>query len=192
MSDHKKEFHFSEREARLAVALMILIIALATIAGYYWGKKRAYEEFLDTCYGQSLGDKVAASLCSLYDMSDDEGDSEDTQDPASQESARESEVEVSSSPNLYFAELAGFGTLKNAQDYKAKLERRSVKSIVLEHVSRTGRGKARTWYQVVTLPLEYETLQALVDKIKAEDRLEGVALVEYTKKHKEYVERSSR
>jgi|GEM_PF-1227146 len=213
--DPKKDFQFTETQARLGVACVMALLFFSVIAGYYWGKKRAYEEFLDTCYAESLSDKIAASLCSLYDASDDEDGDADAAEATGQDNPRETTEAQSEGPQaagqqqaegrraegqapqtiiedneLYFAELAGFGVLRTAKNYATRLADRGFKVKVLERASKSGRGKSRTWYQVVTAPLGYEALQEVVDKIKSEDRLQGVVLVEYTKKHNEQFERS--
>jgi hypothetical protein len=193
-----KEFKFNETQVRSGAALILVLLCLAVVVGYYWGKKRAYEEFLEGCRSDSLSDKIAASLCSLYDADQDEdsaegSESQDTllrtthngndHEKLAQKMTQETEA-------LYFAELAGFGSARQAKDYVKRLQQRSIKAHMVEHVSRSARGKIRTWYQVVTAPMGYDELQALVDAIKTEDRLQGVTLVEYTRKHKEYFERS--
>lgn len=189
----KKEFTLNELQVRTGAALVLVLLCLAVVVGYYWGKKRAYEEFLENCRADSLSDKIAASLCTLYDTDDQQEDSAEGAESNADNTADAvlSGSQAIGAPEvLYFAELAGFGSMRTAKDYVKRLQQRSIKAHVIEHVSRSARGKTRNWYQVVTAPMGYEALQVLVDAIKTEDRLQGVTLVEYTKKHKEYLERS--
>lgn len=208
MNDKKrdpKEVTVTEPQLRIAVACVLGLLFFSVIVGYYWGKKRAYEEFLDTCYAESLSDKIAASLCSLYDDAEvelpeaDEAEAPDTPLAGEEETASEDggvSVEEGATPQRleesmnYFAELAGFGALRTAKNYATRLKERGFDVVVFERISKQGKGKTRTWYQVVTKPQGYEALQAVVDKIKAEDRLQGITLVEYAKKHEEQFERA--
>lgn len=111
------------------------------------------------------------------------------EDTASEDSAS-AQDQKAGQETQYFAELIGFGTLSQAKNYAARLKKREVKAHVIEHKSRTARGKTRAWYQVITAPMQYDALQALVDRIKIEDHLQGVTLVEFSPKYKERFERA--
>lgn len=151
------------------------------------------------CRADSFSDKIAASLCSLYDAADEH----DAEHEASEQLEvtellpQISKVEAQGAVNIsqpqdtqYFAELVGFGVINQAKNYAKRLEKRNIKSFVIERKSRTARGKTRIWYQVITAPMGYDELQNLVDRIKVEDHLHGVTLVEFSHKHKERFERA--
>lgn len=195
MKDHNKEvLSLTETHVRYGVVCLLLGICLAIIVGYYWGKKRAYEEFLEGCRADSFNDKVAATLCALYDTGEDEtpGNSADATEEGSAEAvaADATDQKAGQQETQYFAELIGFGTALQAKHYATQLKKKKVKAYVIEHKSRTARGKTRTWYQVITAPMSYDVLQALVDRIKIEDHLQGVTIVEFSPKHKERFERA--
>lgn len=189
MKDQNKEIlSLTETHVRYGTVCLLMGICLAVTVGYYWGKKKAYDEFLEGCRADSFNDKVAATLCALYDTGEDEtpGNSADaTEDTSTADQKVAGQQEVH-----YFAELIGFGTLVQAKHYASQLKKKQVKAFVIEHKSRTARGKTRTWYQVITAPMDYDSLQALVDRIKIEDHLQGVTIVEFSPKYKERFERA--
>lgn len=73
MKDHKKEvLSLTESHVRYGAVCLLLAICFSVIVGYYWGKKRAYEEFLESCRSDSFNDRVAATLCALYDTGEED------------------------------------------------------------------------------------------------------------------------
>lgn len=202
MKDEKKEvLHLTEKHVRYGAACLLLGICLTMIVGYYWGKKKAYEEFIESCRSDSFNDRVAATLCALYDAGDEvldnSADAPEDGLTGSDVDAAGQAISLGQKPGQqpqqetqYFAELIGFGTLSQAKHYATRLKNKQVKAYVVEHKSRTAQGKTRTWYQVITAPMDYEALQALVDRIKIEDHLQGVTLVEFSPKYKERFERA--
>lgn len=189
MKDQNKEvLSLTETQIRYGVVCLLLGICFTMVVGYYWGKKRAYDEFLEGCRSDSFNDKVAATLCALYETGEDEtpGNSADIPDDGSSGSDQKGAQQET----LYFAELIGFGSLSQAKNYANQLKNKKIKAYVIEHKSRTARGKTRTWYQVITAQMNYESLQALVDRIKIEDHLQGVTIVEFSPKYKERFERA--
>jgi hypothetical protein len=189
--DHNKEVvTLTEAHIRYASVGILLSICFALIVGYYWGKKAAYAEFLETCRSESFNDKVAATLCALYDTGNDEvaENSADAQEESTADTAGQGHKEGQEAQ--YFAELIGFGTVQQAKYYANQLKNKKIKSYIIEHKSRTARGKTRTWYQVLTAPMSYDALQVLVNRIKLEDHLQGVSIVEFSPKYKERFERA--
>ena len=196
-----------ENHVRYYAVGVIALVCVSFITGYYWGKKKAYEEFLERCSEDVLGDKISAALCSLYDaasdqqkeIDSDENGGEHKEGRVSHDASADNadalcEQTVSDvSPGaaetgesaLYFAQLAGFGSKRSADSYALALQGRGIAAHVVTRTSKTTRGKVCTWHQVVTDPMEYNALQALVDGIKKIDKLCGVVLVEQTKETEE-------
>lgn len=201
MKDEEKnsgnELRISESHVRTAVALLLLVIGFLCVVSYHWGKKKAYEEFVDTLRSDSLGDKVSAALCSVYgshtiDDSDTHDESEMLAEPAAessltqegaglalQEPAAQQEQE---DVQRYQAELAGFGSAEAARRYVHTLGQRGIQAHVVERASKTARGVHHTWYQVVTSSMAHDELQNIVSRIKARDRLKNVTIVESKEK----------
>jgi septal ring-binding cell division protein DamX len=93
-----------------------------------------------------------------------------------QASAEESEVV---GPNAeYFAQLAGFGTARAAQQFAQRLLRKEIQVVVKKRQSRSARGKFVSWYQVVTEKFDdRDQLEALVQRLEKEEKLKGVHIV---------------
>ncbi len=185
------ELRISESHVRTAVALLLLVVGFLCVVSYHWGKKKAYEEFVDTLRSDSLGDKVSAALCSVYDShatdeSDTHDESETSAEPAAEPSlTQEGEGATLQAPaaqqeatQRYQAELAGFGSAEAARRYVHKLGQRGIQAHVVERASKTARGVRHTWYQVVTSAMAHDELQNIVSRIKARDRLKNVTIVE--------------
>lgn len=199
MNDEEKnsgnELRISESHVRTAVALLLLVVGFLCVVSYHWGKKKAYEEFVDTLRSDSLGDKVSAALCSVYDShtiddSDTHDESEMTAEPAAESSlTQEGDGSALQAPpaqqedvQRYQAELAGFGSAEAARRYVHTLGQRGIQAHVVERASKTARGVRHTWYQVVTSSMAHDELQNIVSRIKARDRLKNVTIVESKEK----------
>lgn len=172
------------------IAALLVLYVVTFLAGYFWGKKSALEEFAEQIKNESFTDKVYASLCALYDQS---GDINNNQHAAQSSngsepeegvtqalltSLEESEDKDATSAAQFVAQLIGYGTQRQAQLYAQSLERRGIAVTVVERTSVSARGKKRVWYQVVTQPASYEDTQRLAERLAIEDRLAGVSIVE--------------
>ena len=79
----------------------------------------------------------------------------------------------------YYAELIGFGTLRCANKFAAKLKNRGFSVVVKKRRSKTSRGKTIVWYQVISEKFENKNdLIAFVDIIKEKERLKGIRIIE--------------
>lgn len=97
----------------------------------------------------------------------------DAQDAADDESS-----EVVGQSTEYFAQLAGFGTARAAQQFAQRLLRQEIQVVVKKRQSRSSRGKFVSWYQVVTEKFDdRDQLQALVQRLEKEEKLKGVHIV---------------
>lgn len=179
------EIHHYQITGLIATILMLYVITF--LAGYFWGKKSALEEFAEQIKNESFSDKVYASLCALYEQPADAGpeaSAEAATAGESQSSDQETPVanpepeDKEKSATLFVAQLIGYGTEKQAQAYVKALERRAVAAQTIKRTSVSARGKKKVWYQVVTLPAPYKETQQLAERLAIEDRLAGVSIVE--------------
>lgn len=81
----------------------------------------------------------------------------------------------------YYAQLIGFGAEQTAQKYAQRLNKKNIPVSVRERESVSGKGKKRTWYQVVTRAFgERSRLEELVDRIAKEEKIKGIQIVACT------------
>ncbi len=163
-----------------AIALMLLLYVITFVAGYFLGKKSALEEFADQIKNESFSDKVYASFCSLYEQPTEAiagGASlaDGVQEPPIEQRENNSKMDDG---KTFVAHLIGYGTEKQALAYHKTLERKGIAASVVARTSVSSQGKKKTWYQVVTAPADYQSIQNLVRRLSIEDRLAGVSLVE--------------
>ncbi len=177
------EIHHYQITGLIAALLMLYVITF--LAGYFWGKKSALEEFAEQIKNESFSDKVYASLCALYDQPTDSAASQIAAPAIDGESQgeiindqNEQQQEKEKVAGSFVAQLIGYGTEKQAQIYVKALERRGIPAELVTRTSVTARGKKRVWYQVVTQPASYEETQRLAERLAIEDRLAGVSIVE--------------
>lgn len=166
----------------LITGLMLLFV-VTFLAGYFWGKKSALEEFAEQIKNESFSDKVYASLCALYDQPADvagQNGSGSVDEVQQGESISEQieQQEKEKPAGTFVAQLIGYGTEKQAQTYVKALERRGIAAQTVTRTSVSSAGKKRVWYQVVTQPATYEETKQLAERLSIEDRLAGVSLVE--------------
>lgn len=104
----------------------------------------------------------------------------DTQDVsiASSTSSQEEFEEASSATPEYYAQLAGFGTIRAAQHFANRLQKKEVSVIVKKRQSRSSRGRFVSWYQVITEKFHDKgDLEALVKRLEYEEKLNDVRMV---------------
>jgi hypothetical protein len=87
-------------------------------------------------------------------------------------------VEESVPVTEYYAQLAGFGTIRAAQHFANHLQKKEISVIVKKRQSRSSRGKFVSWYQVVTEKFNDKgDLEALVKRLEYEEKLNDVRIV---------------
>lgn len=87
-----------------------------------------------------------------------------------------SEEEVSTAQ--YYAQLAGFGTVRAAQQFAQKLARKEIAVVVKKRQSRSARGRFVSWYQVITEKFADKVeLENLVSRLEQEEKLKDVHIV---------------
>lgn len=172
---------------QIIAALLLLVALTVFVAGYYWGKKSAVEQLMESLDQESFADKIYISMCSWDEAQEDAKDKEldsrggDMSETSSSFDEEESEEPLETSAStatspLYSAQLAGFGSLKAAEAYRFRLQKKGVPARVVERQSVTTKGKKRVWYQVVTQGMERAALDELVKRLKQEDKLTSVSI----------------
>ncbi len=169
------------------VAVGSLVCFFIFVAGYFWGKKHATESFMSAVAEEATVDRLQVSLNTIAPVGgpvDSMVDAmEETTAPSPevglQEQAQEQEPESNESGKKYSAQLVGFGTARNADQFIKKLARHGISEVeVSSRTSRMNGGKKRTWYQVVTKPFaDHQRVVALVDRIKQVEKLHDVRII---------------
>jgi len=78
----------------------------------------------------------------------------------------------------YFAQLAGFGTVRAAQQFASRLARKEIAVVVKKRQSRSARGRFVSWYQVITEKFDDKgELESLVSRLAQEEKLKDVQIV---------------
>lgn len=172
------------RHVSLIVAGFILFSFFVFIAGYFYGQKRAAEQFAYRLDQESLADQIYSSMCGLYDNKGEDESGEETENSNKSEeqalsdqiateivvaTAHEEhrEVPVASSAASYRAQLIGFSSKNAAQKCASMLQAKGFTVDIQERHSTNKKGTAVAWYQVVTRPyVNQEELITVVDKIK--------------------------
>ncbi len=170
---------------------LLFFYGITFIAGYFWGKKSALQEFADQIKNESFSDKVYASLCSLYDVPPEttasrQVPSQEVNENSENKSIKDDEKDkknengqqVQEDAPRFRALLIGYATENQAQAYVDSLVRRGIEAQIIKHSSTSARGKKKAWFQVVTMPQSYLLTQKVVERLSIEDRLAGVSIVE--------------
>ncbi len=183
------------RQLSWIVAGLITLAFLGFMAGYFLGQKKVLEQFSTKLEQDSLSDKISSSLCSIYDI---KTEAEETDTAESEESVPDEPRVAQAEPQMiqnaatqvvqtpkpvadgkrYYAQLVGFGSSESAQAFANRLSKKNISVFVKKRQSTSGRGRIRSWYQVVTKPYETrEALVAVVDKIKQAERLNDIRIL---------------
>lgn len=169
------------------VALLIMGYLFTFIAGYYWGKKTATENFIEQSGQDALADKVYASMCSLYDVNEKEAesDADAPENGDSRESSPAAQGAEVPQESRFYAKLIGFGSKNSATSYVQRLAQRGIAVNIVERQSKSSRGKTQIWYQVVTQPLPKDELTCIVKTLTAKDHLTNVTIIELSSESNE-------
>ena len=200
-------FVIPSRVVGFVIAGMVVLLFMAFMTGYFWGKKKALETFCRGTERESLADHINAALYGGFEYKEattpseidevvDEQESDVTSNETEHEgksvspSSVESKVEpeeisnqnieqvTSGNPEQYHAELIGFGTLQGAKRFAARLEKKQIAVVINKRVSKTAKGRVVTWYQVVTPTFNNkDQLIELVNSIKQQERLNDVRIL---------------
>jgi septal ring-binding cell division protein DamX len=186
----------TNRSVSLAVAGALLCIVSVFLVGFFAGQRSAAQHFIDKAGQGAFADHIYAAMCGLSGTSEQqeevanaEGGESEADEGASQEAtsavvaaeiteSASDEAEASESGSECYAQLIGFGTAKAAQDYVNRLKRKGIPVFMQKRHSRSAKGRLVTWYQVVTEKFrDEEKLQALIARLKEEEKLQGIRVV---------------
>ena len=168
------------------LASVILFNVCSFAIGYFWGKRAGAQEWSTAISRDAFADQIYNSLC-LAAVGDDleKDDDPDGQENADTEVvAQPGDAEVAPEMGLemktqYYAQLAGFSSLRNAEAFVARLNKKQIHALIKERVSKSSKGRSVTWYQVVTEPYEdQDALNSVVAILKKEEKLHDVRIVQ--------------
>jgi len=165
------------------LASVILLNVGSFAIGYFWGKRTGAQEWSTAISRDAFADQIYNSLCLASVGEDVEKDEEvDNQDNETTAQAGESEVTPEMGLEMktqHYAQLAGFSSLRNAEAFVVRLNKKHIPVLIKERVSRSAKGRSVKWYQVVTEPYEdQDALNSVVAILKKEEKLHDVRIVQ--------------
>ena len=167
-------------------ALLVALMGTTFMIGYFRGKRDLLEhkqtEILQdsladqACYGLTLATHEMQTNC-LADFEDATNNLvvQNLEPEANLAETGDTLIEEIEAPVVSqkaYAQLAGFGSKKNAQKFYNKLKNKNYPVIFKE---RPGKGN-KFWYQIVTEPMAQLELVQLVDKITKEEKIKPVII----------------
>jgi hypothetical protein len=133
---------------------------------------------------EDSGSAVAATLVASDEIKEQITATREQEIEASTEVAEREDnqtiIKAPTKPNSkhYFAELIGFGTESAAQAFVKKLRSQKIPVKIAKRTSKTARGRALAWYQVITENFDsLPELKKLTDTLAKQERLKGVKVV---------------
>lgn len=180
------EFFIYPGHIQRFIAVFLISAFFIFMAGYFWGKKSIVEHLANQFDQESFGDKIYASMCSLYDNGYDGAESsesiENDQDMQDQDEEKlknqsngngslEQLAEETKPQHTHYAVLTGFGSRKAAENYYNHLKRQYIDAEIIERNSVSSKGLTRTWYQVIVRSADKNALEELVARLKQNDHL---------------------
>ena len=194
--ERKDGLVISQKELYYGIAALLCAALFIFVSGYFFGKKRVLEELAAQYDDECFADKVYQSFASLTDTSSSDPSGADTSGDGEEAESEQQKPDSSSSDalgadtagagssviaapeNAAYAQLCGFGTKQAAELYVDRVRRRGISVNIVERKSRSKRGRTVTWYQVVTQIMERQELEELVQKMKKDDKLTSVQIVD--------------
>ena len=179
---------------------VLLLIFLAYMTGYFWGKKKATQELTfivekdieqdnlitvlhtaeENVYN-SVPESLVESMCVVQseiikkEVIQEKNDLINISSEIKADSGTQEDL-----PELknYYAQLIGFGTQKAAEKFVHRLQENKLPVKMKKRKSSTAKGKSLFWYQAVTEVFkDKDELERLVEKIAKKERLSGVTIV---------------
>lgn len=193
--DTDSYFNVASNHVGWILAAFILVDAGMFSIGYYWGKRSGAQQLCSTISRDAFADQIYNSLCMATaglesdsveesDSDEDENSSEDTAKSVAV-TQRENQTDGDMAENAieikpqFYAQLAGFTSLKGAESFVSSLQKRHIPVLIKERISKTSKGRSLTWYQVVTEPYEdQDALNSVVAILKKEEKLHDVRIVQ--------------
>lgn len=128
-----------------------------------------------TVQGNNSNIQVAAGTDNTdAEHGDSDATDQDTSDSNSQNTQKNLDVRTQ-----YYAQLAGFASLRAAEKFVGRASERNIAVLVRERLSHTSKGKSIVWYQVVTENYEdQDALNSVVAILTKEEKLHDVRIVQ--------------
>lgn len=173
------------RQLSLLTAGVLAILFCVFMGGYFVGKNHMLEDWMLRVENSSFADQVYTSLYARYEQEVPSLHKENADDTTSMTVAIQEETSpvVPASPKderLWYAPLVGYPSIKPAQTFAEKLQKKGIEVVVKKIPSRTADGSSKKyWYQVVTVPWSDRTgLEKLVMNVTREEKLKHVDIKE--------------
>jgi len=174
--------------------VFIILLNLGSfLGGYFFGRKVGAQEWCATISCDAFADQIYNSLCLSMntdekneDEKDEEGEAQDGTDASTEPDAAMQAADANNAPEQglemktqYYAQLAGFSSLRYAEAFAARMNNKHIPVLIKERKSKNSRGRQLIWYQVVTEPYEdQDALNSVVAILKKEERLHDVRIVQ--------------
>ena len=186
--EHKDSLVISQKELYYGLAALFCAAIFIFVSGYFLGKKRVLEDLAAQYDDECFADKVYQSFAALTDSSAESSNGESTGSEQAEQSDEEGAEQAADAPAMgpaqevsgatAYAQLCGFGTKQAAELYVDRLKRRAIPATIVDRKSRSKRGRMVTWYQVVTQTMNRQELEELLQKIKKDDKLTSIQIVD--------------
>lgn len=171
------------RQLSLATAGVFIILFCVFMGGYFVGKNHMLEDWMLRVENGSFADQVYTSLYARYEQDvpslHKEVEQESTIVVQEQEEAVPL-VQLAANGRLWYAPLVGYPSVKPAQTFAEKLQKKGIEVVVKKIPSTTADGSSKKyWYQVVTVAwTDRAALENLVERVSKEERLKNVGIKE--------------
>lgn len=202
MDNNNYDFHhikISKRHVGPWSVFALAMVVIIFLSGYFLGKRVGFEKISQKMEHESLADQIYASLYSCYDSNGaDESDPVvEKQEELSHEEKKVSLLEEKSFESmdvpeermndtdtvqvgapLYFAQLIGYGSYRQAEAFASRWIKKGIMLEVVKRSSKSAKGNVRYWYQVITP--EYQSkieLEQWVNRISHQEKLHDVHIV---------------
>jgi hypothetical protein len=188
MSGQQDTFVITQKELYYGIAALICAAFFIFVSGYFLGKKMVLEELAAQYDDECFADKVYQSFALFAgsepgEQSEGEEVEQESDQPGEQATQALRDVEQSQEQKQEperpaYAQLCGFGTKLAAELYVDRVRRRGISVAIVERKSRSSRGRVITWYQVVTQVMNRPELEELVQKMKKDDKLTSIQIID--------------
>ncbi len=167
------------RNQRALIMSGLLLIIISFVSGYFWGISNGVEALSTQLDQDAFSDQISASFMPIQTDADElPEDGIEESENFDEEQGVETPGQPVVTERTYYAQLAGFGNKQSAHRFAQKLIKKKIPVIVNPVHSKTKKGKAITWYQVVTESYSTkEELAALVEQLKETEKLKDPQIV---------------
>lgn len=151
------------------LVLIVLITCFIFIAGYFIGKNHAIALIAGEIDQQSFADQFHHSMTLMYRDTLLENKQANKQPLVSQDLKVSADTfREKRGGDKFYAQLAGFGSIKTAENMVNRLQKKGIVTTIVKHVSKPIDTKMpeKIWYQVVTPPSDLKQIERVVALVK--------------------------